>query len=88
MLYEVITLPLRAVAGVSIGTCPAGHEDMGAAVYSSGHGHDTSAHAHPTEDSSGTQDQHSCNICAEHCSSAAFAPTAPTAISVHRGEGA
>lgn len=85
-LFAVIVLaallPLRAVAAVTIGICPAGHEDSGAGVYSTGHGHDVSPHAHPTDDSSGNQDRHSCNVCAEHCSGASVAPTAPVVVSM------
>ena len=78
----VALLPLRAVAGVTIGICPAGHEDMAVAADATGHGHEASSHTDPGDGSSGAPAEHLCNICAEHCSSAAFAPAAPALVSV------
>jgi len=73
VLLLVTALPLRAVAGVTTGFCASGHKDM-AAAHASGQGHQSDAHApaQPIESS--------CTICAEHCSSAAFAiPAASSA---------
>ena len=72
----VSLLPLRAVAGVTIGICPAGHEDMSTAAHATGHAHDGYAHEHEADSESRAPAGHTCNICAEHCSSGAFAPIA------------
>lgn len=73
VLLLVAVLPLRAVAGVTIGFCASGHKDM-AAAHAPGHEYQSDAHApvQPIESS--------CTICAEHCSSAAFAIPAETAM--------
>lgn len=69
----VALMPLRAVAGLTIGFCATGHEEMAVhahAVHDAQQHHEHGAPAKPVESS--------CNICVEHCSSAAFAtPTEP-----------
>lgn len=70
----VAVMPLRALAGVTIGFCASGHNDMAAAAHGVAQGHDARAHAHDARDLPAQPQQPSCNICAEHCSSAAFAP--------------
>ena len=66
VLLLVALMPLRAVAGVTIGFCASGHNDVGVAA----HGDDFPAQ--PIDPS--------CNICAEHCSSAALAIPAATDV--------
>ena len=76
----VALLPLRAVAGVTIGFCASGHQDMAVAAHGA---HDASgAHAHHGDQPPAQPVEPSCNICAEHCSSAAFAPVADGAVDV------
>jgi hypothetical protein len=82
-LFAVVILvaltPLRAVAGVTIGFCGSGHQGMAVSAHAS-HGehaqHEHGAPAKPVESS--------CNICAEHCSSAAFATPAEPAADIQR----
>lgn len=74
-LFAVVVLvalmPLRALAGVTIGFCASGHQDMAVAAHAS-HG----AHANHEHGAPAKPVESSCNICAEHCSSAAFATPA------------
>ena len=85
-LFAVVVLvalmPLRAVAGVTIGFCASGHKDMAVAAQTTGHAHDAGEHAHHGHgDHAPSQPvESSCNICAEHCSSAAFAPAMDAAF--------
>lgn len=81
-LFAVVVLmavmPLRAVAGITIGFCASGHQDRAVSAHAA-HGeyaqHEHGTPAKPVESS--------CNICAEHCSSAAFATPAEPAADVH-----
>jgi len=76
----VALLPLRAVAGVTIGFCATGHQETAVGVQATGHAHEASGHArHGNGNDVPSQPiEASCSICAEHCSSAAFAvPTEP-----------
>jgi len=81
ILLLVALLPLRAMAAVTMGFCAAGHQDMVVAAHGD-HGQGAGSHAHH-----GGGDQRakpatpSCSICVEHCSSAAFAPSADQAVS-------
>lgn len=73
VLVLVAVLPLRAVASVTTGFCASGHKDI-AAAHASGQRYQSDAHA-PIQPVKAT-----CNICAEHCSSAAFAIPAEPAV--------
>jgi len=80
VLVLVAVMPLRAVAGVTVGFCASGHKGMAVAAQDAYHGHEAGAHA---GDKAPTQPlESSCNICAEHCSSAAFAIPAATDVDV------
>lgn len=80
VLLLVAVMPLRAMAAVTIGFCASGHQDTTAAAQA-GHAHGAAAHqAHHGHDAPAQPVEPSCNVCAEHCSSAAFAPSADTAI--------
>ena len=103
VLVLAALLPLRAVAGVTIGFCanghqapPAGaqaaqgayaaygvHSDLAAQRTHAGHD-DPSASAHQGDAGQPAKPvTPTCSICAEHCSSAAFAPGGvPCALSV------
>jgi len=84
-LILVALLPLRAVAGVTIGFCANGHQAP-AAYAQPAHGDhaEHGAHAGHEHHAAGAQQGDdaqpakpvtpTCSICAEHCSSAAFAP--------------
>ena len=73
-------LPLRAVAAVTIGYCAAGHQDMAVAVHGD-HGHGAESHAqHGGDEQPAKPATPSCSICVEHCSGAAFAPSANQAM--------
>ena len=85
MLVLAALLPLRAVAGVVIGYCASGHQEQSVAAQVAhgdqvGHGahggHDhAAASAHHGDDSQPAKPvTPTCSICAEHCTSAAFAP--------------
>ncbi len=77
LLLLVATLPLRAVAAVTIGYCAAGDQDMAVAAHGD-QGHSADSHArHADGDQPATP---SCSTCVEHCSSAAFAPSAVQAV--------
>lgn len=64
VLILAAVLPLRAVAAVTIGFCAAGHQDAAVEAHAA---HDHGAHGQPAKPD--------CSTCAEHCSSAAFAPS-------------
>jgi hypothetical protein len=94
VLVLAALLPLRAVAGVTIGFCANGHEappvashaahgDHAAHGAHAGHEHH-SASAHEGGDGQPAKPAtQTCSICAEHCASAAFAPGgAPQALAV------
>lgn len=77
ILALLAALPLRAVAGVTIGFCASGHKGMAVVVQASQGQH---AHVQHGDDGPVQPVESSCNICAEHCSSAAFAiPAVPAA---------
>lgn len=82
VLMLMSLMPLRAVAGVTIGFCASGHKDMAVAAQATGHAHQGGEHAHDGhgEDAPSQPVEPSCNICAEHCSSAAFAPAMDAAL--------
>jgi len=70
VLVLVALMPLRALASVTIGFCASGHQEQPVAAHGA-HGD----HAHRgADDQQGKPVAPTCNICAEHCSSAAFAP--------------
>ena len=91
VLVLAALLPLRAVAGVTIGFCANGHQEPPVAAHAehddqaahAGHEH-RSANAHEGEEGQPAKPvTPTCSICAEHCSSAAFAPGgAPQALAV------
>lgn len=94
VLVLAALLPLRAVAGVAIGFCANGHQEPQVAAHAAhgdhaahgahaGHDHHA-AGAHPAEDAQPAKPvTPTCSICAEHCSSAAFAPgSAPQPVAV------
>lgn len=119
VLVLAALLPLRAVAGVTIGFCANGHQEpQGAAhaaqdnraariaqgdrVTQGTHGHHATLGAHRHNAAHTGHDHHlagaqvayegqpakpatpTCSICAEHCSSAAFAPgVAPQGLAAH-----
>lgn len=80
-LFAVVVLvaltPLRAVAGVTIGFCASGHQDMAVAAHAHHGGHADHEHGAPAKPV-----ESSCNICVEHCSSAAFATPAEPAFQI------
>jgi hypothetical protein len=82
VLVLVAVLPLRAVAGVTIGFCASGHKGMEVAAQAAHHGHEAGGHAHAGDKAPTQPLESSCNICAEHCSSAAFAIPAATDVDV------
>lgn len=76
VLVLVAVLPLRAVASVTIGFCATGHH--GEAAHASAPAHGAEAHGHHGDAPPAKPVESSCNICAEHCSSATFAiPVVP-----------
>jgi len=81
ILLLVALLPLRAMAAVTMGFCAAGHQDMAVAAHGE-HGQGTGSHSHHGGgDQPAKPTTPSCSICVEHCSSAAFAPSADRAVS-------
>jgi len=82
VLALMVLMPLRAVAGVTIGFCASGHQDMSVAAHATGHGHEAGEHAHHGhgDDAPSQPVESSCNVCAEHCSNAAFAPAVDAAL--------
>ena len=81
VLFLAVLLPLRALAAVTIGYCAAGHQDMTVAAHGE-HGQAAGSHAHHDGDDQPAKPvTPSCSICVEHCSSAAFAPSADQAVS-------
>lgn len=78
VLLLIAVMPLRAMAAVTIGFCASGHQDSAAAQ--AGHAQEAAAHAHHGHDAPTQPVEPSCNVCAEHCSSAAFALSADIAF--------
>ena len=79
VLLLVAMVPMRAVAGVTIGFCASGHNDVALAAHAA-HAHDAGANADHRDKSPAQPVKPSCNICSEHCSSAAFAPSTDAAV--------
>jgi len=71
VLMLMALMPLRAVASVTIGFCATGHH--GEAAHASAPAHGGEAHGHHGDSPPAKPVESSCNVCAEHCSSAAFA---------------
>jgi len=82
VLALLVVLPARAVAGVTIGFCASGHKDMAVQAVHAGHADGTSGHASHSAPADKKPFSDSCSICAEHCSSAAFAPVSGSPVSV------
>ena len=81
VLALLALVPMRALAAVTIGFCAVGHQDAAVQVQAD-HGHDSSHHngAAPEPQTGATP---GCNVCAEHCTSAAcVVPDALTALPV------
>jgi len=82
VLVLVALTPLRAMAAVTIGFCATGHDHSGVAAHGS-HAHDAAGHErHGTDHPPAKNDATSCSSCVEHCSGAAFAPSADRAPGV------
>jgi len=80
VLFLAFLLPLRAVAAVTISYCAGEHQNMAVAAHGD-NGYGAGSHArHGGDDSPASSDTQRCSICAEHCSSAAFAPSAGQAV--------
>lgn len=79
ILLLAALIPMRAVAALTIGFCPSGHADMAVAAHAE-HGHTSGEHAHEADPPDSSAPGPNCNVCAEHCSSAAFAPSVDGAI--------
>jgi hypothetical protein len=80
VLLLVALVPVRAVAGVTIGFCASGHHGMRVAAQGGSH-HGMGDHAAPHGNEHPAQPvKASCSICVEHCSSAAFAPAMAPAV--------
>jgi len=82
VLTLVVVLPTRAVAGVTIGFCASGHKDMAVPAGHAGHGVGATGHGSHSAPADEQPFNESCSICAEHCSSAAFAPSSGAAVSM------
>ena len=80
ILLLAALMPLRAVAAVTIGLCAAGHDETAIAAHADS-GHGSGAHEHHSGDSPAKSATPSCSACVEHCSGAAFAPSAEQALS-------
>lgn len=80
ILVLVALMPLRAVAAVTVGLCAAGHDDTAVAMHADG-GHGSGGHAHHgKEDPPAKPGTPTCSACVEHCSGAAFVPSADSAV--------
>lgn len=79
VLLIAVLLPLRAVAAVTIGYCATGHQDKAVAAHGD-HGQAAGAHAHHGDERPAKPATPSCSICVEHCSGAAFAPSASRTV--------
>ena len=81
ILLLAALMPLRAVAAVTIGLCAAAHDEPAIAAHAdTGHGSGAQEH-HDSDDSPAKSTTPSCSACVEHCSGAAFAPSAAQALS-------
>jgi hypothetical protein len=85
VLAMLALVPLRAVAALTIGLCAMSDENAATVQVHAGHGH-----AHPHAESAAAETQKDskapCNLCAEHCGSAAFAvPAHPSPLVVTAG---
>jgi hypothetical protein len=80
VLVLMAVLPLRAVAGVTIGFCASGYKGMAEETQAAYQGHEAGAHARDNAPANPLESL--CNICAEHCSSAAFAIPAAMDVDV------
>jgi len=79
----MVVLPTRAVAAVTIGFCASGHKDMAVQAEHAGHGAGAGSHtSHSVPADEQPPFSRSCNICAEHCSSAAFATASESTAGV------
>lgn len=79
VMLLIALVPMRAVAGVTIGFCASGHNDVAVAAHAAD-ARDAGAHAQHGDDPPAQPVEPSCSICAEHCSSAAFAPSTDVAL--------
>jgi len=75
VLVLVALMPLRALASVTIGFCANGHQEQPVAAHGAHGDHGGDAH-HGDEGQPAKPVTPTCNICVEHCSSAAFVPGA------------
>ncbi len=76
----IALLPMRAMAAVTAGFCAMGHQDPVAAAHGDlGQGAASHAH-HGSDDPPAKPATPTCSTCVEHCSSAAFAPSAVQAV--------
>ena len=82
VLALLVVLPTRAVAAVTIGFCASGHRDMAVQAEHAGHQAGAGSHASHSVPADEQPFSKSCNICAEHCSSAAFAPSSGADVSM------
>jgi hypothetical protein len=87
VLTLIALLPLRALAAVTVGLCAIGHQDAAVQVVSDhAHAHDSSHHDNGAAPEPQTGATPGCNVCAEHCTSAAcVVPIEPTALPVSTG---
>jgi hypothetical protein len=77
VLALLALMPLRAIAAVTLGVCALAEKAVAT--------HVDAAHAHAEGDHAPSQDDSKspCNLCAEHCGSAAFAaPAADSPLAV------
>lgn len=79
ILFLVALMPVRAMAAVTIGVCPSGHADMAVTAHAE-YGHASAERAHDTDPSASSTSGSDCSLCAEHCSSAAFAASVDGAL--------
>ena len=76
VLLLIALMPVRAMAGVTMGFCATGHQDMAAAH--GGHARDavTGHEAQDVEHAPVKPGAQRCSICVEHCSNASLAVSA------------
>ena len=78
VLAMLALVPLRALAAVTMGVCALADKGAGTHVHA--------MHAHEDHAPSQDQSKSPCNLCAEHCGSAAFAvPAAVSPLAVIAG---
>lgn len=80
LLLLVALMPLRAMAAVTVGFCAMGHGDLNVATHG-GQVHAGAHEHHGGDESPAKSSAPSCSSCVEHCSGAAFAPSAEPALS-------